>query len=561
MNFKISRLTNDTINKIVSGTIISDVSDILKELLENSCDAGSSKIFVYIEMKALFSIKVVDNGSGIYKDDLINAFLRYNTSKLRHYDELYSINTYGFRGESLFAISKISNLEIISKPFTQSLAWKCFFSHLSKCFLLEPSQGDNGTVVSVNNISASLFKCNGLEEKKDIFANLFYVFKCIVLSNFNVHFIFFKDGNEYINLPKCFDHYSKVKRIELIVGRVFLANAIDFNIEDNDIKFNGFITFSSIKRGISGFKFLFVNNRFIDDKFINIALVRILNLFVKKKVLFNYCLYLFLNQNLIDINLHPKKTEIRFKNASVLYKFLFKNLSKVFLKNKMIFIYNDEKLTYFTPKTLFLDNEKNYFSMNKLLFLEESYVSCNKFLTILDNKFLFFELDKKVFFVNLKNLRIKIILRSCIDQFLKFGMLSSEQICLYKIFNFEKKVFLNKYKQFFVMYGFLFEFFYDGAILLCGVPQVLYNFLVNWYMLLYDLMCFLESSIVSHFSINRFDVDVINIFFKHIYKESKIYKFEVDFFYKELFVIREQDRLWFDKNCFEVSCKKADKFY
>lgn len=556
-NLQIEKLSDDTINKIVSGEIISDISNILKELLENSCDAGSSKIFVYIENSESCVIKVIDNGSGIYKDYLVKSCLRYNTSRICNVGDLSNIKTYGFRGESLFAISMISSLELISKPLSQDVAWKVSLDRVSRKYFLEPSVGNDGTIAIVRDLHPELFTNVSLGDVKGTFSKLYSAFKCIALSNFNVHFVLFKNGKEYVNLPVCLDYASQARRIELLVGRSFLNDSVDFNIEEHGINISGFITASSIKSRAPGFKFFFINNRCIDDKFINAFFSNISYSFIKSKIIFNYCLYLRLDPTLIDVNLNPKKTEVKFKHAKVLYDFLFKHVSQACLKTKKIFSYENEKLKILHEEPVVLSD---YFSMNKLLFSDEFYESHDKILTVLDNKFLFFELDKKVFFVSLRKLRDKTILNSCIDQFLKYGVLSSERVFIYKFLNFKRSESLFKYKNFFSLYGFFFESFCDGSVLIHGVPKVLYNALVNWSMLLSDLVCFLDRSFVSHFSINRFDMDVINIFFKHIYRDSPFYKFEVEYFYNELVLISEQDRRWFDKNCFEVSCNKADKF-
>lgn len=556
-DLKIEKLPNDAINKIVSGEIISDISDILKELLENSCDADSSKIFVYIENFESESIKIVDNGSGIHKDDLIKSCLRYNTSKIRNVVDLSNINTYGFRGESLFAIGMVADLEVISKPLSQDIAWKVSLDRMSDKYFLEPHVGANGTSVIVSNLHSDLFTRVRLGDAKSTFSKLYLVFKCVALSNFNIHFVLFKNGKEYINLPLCQDYASQAKRIELLVGHSFLNESVDFNINESGIGLTGFITASSGKSKASGFKLFFINNRFINDTFVNCFLRNIFYTFLKRKINFNYCLYLFLDPKFIDVNLNPKKTEVKFSNAKLLYQFLLRHVSQACLKNKMIFSYDGESSdVLYTEPVVFND----YFSINKLLGSKIAFVSSNKILTVLDNKFLFFELDKKVFFVSLRKLRSKVILKSCIAEFLKFGFLSSERVFIYKLFNFVKSNSLFKYKRFFSLYGFFFESFSDGSILLYGVPKVLYNLLVDWRRLLSDLICFLDRSLVSHFSINRFDMDVINIFFKHILKDSPVYDFELDCFYNELVEIREQDRKWFDKNCFNVSCKKADKF-
>jgi len=559
-NLRIRQLSDDIIRKFISGNIINDISHILKELLENSCDASSSKIFIYIENSGRDLISIFDNGIGIYKDDLIKLCQRYSTSKVFSVNDLHNIKTYGFKGEALFAISIIANLEIISKPLPQNVAWKINFDKLSRLYCLEPNIGGDGTKISIKNLDLNSLNYSDLEESKNIFNKLYFVFKCIALSNFNIHFIFYNDGKEYINLPACLDHVSKIKRIEYLLGSDFLNESIDVSFEENNIKINGFITTNTTKCKISDFKFLFINNRFVDDKFINISIQKIFDSFVKKKVIFSYCLYLFLDSDLFFFNLNSKKIEIKFKEEKLLYNFLFKCLSKTFLKNKMIFFLENDNSDNISNKVETINDELNYFTINKLLSNDMYYLSHNKFLTVLNNKVLFFELDNKVFFVSLIKLRCRIIIKSCIDEFLTVGKLYSEKIFFHKFFDLEKKQSLLLYKNFFALYGFYFENFRNEAILIYGVPKILYNLLVNWQKLFLDLIDFLDRSIVSHFSINRLDMDIINIFLKHIHKKSPIYKFEIDHIYNELLFISKNDKEWFLKNCFEVTCNKAERF-
>jgi hypothetical protein len=142
---------------------------------------------------------------------------------------------------------------------------------------------------------------------------------------------------------------------------------------------------------------------------------------------------------------------------------------------------------------------------------------------------------------------------------LKFGKLITEKIILYKFFDFKKHQSLFYYRDFFCLYGLFFENFCDKVIVIYKVPAVLYNLLINWHRLLSDLVFFLDNSIVSHFSINRLDMNVIDIFIKNLHKKSPFYKFDVDYIYNELLCVYNEDRDWFLKNCFEVSYGKAEK--
>jgi len=547
-DFKIERLSDDVIRTIVAGEIVSTPSCVLKELLENSLDASSSKIMIYLENNGFNLIKVIDDGSGIRKEELEKACLRYSTNRICSLNDLNNIRTYGFRGEALFAIQSISDLEISSKPYDQDIAWKIFFDKSSGKSNLEPSSCINGTTVTARNLS--FYSDSFFFTNTDTFYDIYFMFKVIALSKFNVHFILFKDGVEYKNLPPCFDHYSKVKRIEMLGEKCFFEKSFDVNFKIDDMEIRGFISVGKRKKSALNFKFFFVNDRFVNDKLIYDTISRVSKDYISGLDTLYYCLYLYLDPSSFNINLNPKKLDIMFK-FSGLYSFISNCLSKVLEDNKVFF---NTKINCVGDSDI--DSNYNYFLMNVGLSEKKLFLHSDKVLTVLDNMFLFFELNGSVYIVGLKNLRSKILTNVCVQQFLKRGKLFGRKISVYKFLMSDQIDSFNLYKKFFVAYGFDFECFKDGSILIYSVPDVLYNFLINWDKLFNNFLKFLGNSFISHFSLNRFDISVIKIFVKCIHVKSPCYSFELDNLYKELVNFKNNDEKWFLKNCFKVSCKR-----
>ena len=552
INSKIKKLSDSIIKNIVAGEIINSPACVLKELMENSLDASSSKVIIYIENFGLNLIKVIDNGDGIYKQDLYNACSRYNTSKISKWDDLNKISTYGFRGEALFAIQSIADLEIISKPFYQEMAWSYFSDKLLDKKIYIPTSGNKGTTIIIKNLLSHI---KLFSMKKNFFFDIYFVFKILALSNFDVHFILFNNGIEYKNLPICLDHYSKIKRMDILGEKCFFPKSFDIYFNKNGIKLYGFISFSYFKQTSVKSKFFFVNNRFIDDNLINTFINNILKKYVKKNEIINYCLYLYLDSSLININLNSKKTNFKFMPAS-LYSFINNALFEVLSNNKNFILRNfnnDSILRLDNIKTNILSHD-NYNILNNSLSKDMIFDSGDKILTLLNNMYLFFKIENNVFIVLLKSLRSKILFNVCIDQFLKYGKLFSKKVNIFKKLNINKKKIIYLYKKNFNLYGFSFKYFYDDSIIINFVPEVLYNFLIHWEMLISDMLVLFSKNIVNNFSISRFDINIINLFIKHIYVKSLCYKHEIDMLYKKLLYFKINDEKWFIKNCLKFFC-------
>lgn len=536
----INKLSNDVISKFCIGSVINSPACVLKELLENSLDASSCNIKIYLEKFGFNNIRIIDDGIGIYKCDLNKLCLRFNTSKICSVNDLNNIITYGFRGESLFFINSVSKLHVSSKPHDQAIAYKVDFS---KRFI-SPSFSVNGTIVEVFDLfyNDSVFKnffSDIAYENNKIFKVLAYV----ALSKFNVHFICFHDGIEIFNLPSCVDEHSKIRRIELLTGKKKLDNYVSINFFDSGFSFYGFFFFG--KKRLDGiFKFFFVNDRFVNSTIIDDVLLDILNVKKISITCFSYCFHFYLDFSLYSIIFSPKKIDIIFKDYYFVYNVLYKNLMYFFSDKKNV-IYNQDLVV------LKSNESKYFFCMNRSL--KKKYEVKNSILTILDNLNVFFTLNDKIYTIKLNSIRSRVVSKLAAYQYFKFGRLLNKQVECCELFDFDKFCIFNNFKSFLFSYGFVFDRFNGNFLVISRVPILIYNLSVNWHALLLDLNLFLKRG--GDFNCNRFDLNVINIFIKNIYDKSVCNIYEIKFFYDELVRSKLCDVIWFNKNCYEIIFK------
>lgn len=551
----IHKLSDDVISKLAYSNFINSPSCVLKELLENSFDASSSKITIHIEGAGIKLIRVIDNGVGIYKADLHKIGVKYNTSKISKFEDLNNVKTYGFRGESLSIIKAISKMQITSKPYDQDIAYKAIFFDNNDNFIVSPSAGVNGTVVEVrdlfyNNLDLKVF----LKDFDYECAKIHSIFKQMVLSRFDVHFVLFQDGVESRNFPACNDNFSKLKRIEMVNENFILNNVIDINFTDVNISLYGFICANNKKKFTQCFKFFFINNRIVNANIIDDVFLDIFNLKLKKKILVSYCLYLYLDPTLYSVIFSSKKLDVFFKDYFFVYNFLFNFFLNEFFTKKH-FIDNNKNSDLVIKNSFKNSDSNNFFCMN--LSKKELYNANNTILTVLNNSDVFFSLNDKVYVIKLDILRIRVVYNLFLFQYSKFGKILKKNVICCELFDFDLFAVFLELKDLLLVYGLCFEMFGDKFLIVRSIPVLLYNLSINWINLFSELKNFLEKSVLSNFSKNRFDSNIVNIFVKHIHKESLCNLYEINLFYKELLNSNLNDIYWFNKNCYEVVCKKS----
>ena len=314
----INLLPDNVANQIAAGEVVQRPSSVIKELLENSIDAGATEIDIVIEKGGKKNIKVIDNGTGMSVKDSKMAFERHATSKIKNADELFSIQTNGFRGEALSSICAISQVELISKPNSIDLGVKINLEG-NKLKNEKMVVAPIGTSISIKNLFFNIparrnfLKSDSVELKYII--NEFYR---IAISYPHVSFKFINNSSEIYNLTPS----NLRKRISSIFGNKIDEKLVPVKEKTSVVEIYGFILKPDFSKKTKGNQFFYVNNRYIKSSFLHHSILSSYEGLIKENYKPGYFLFFKVKPETIDINIHPTKTEIKFDNEQILYSIL-----------------------------------------------------------------------------------------------------------------------------------------------------------------------------------------------------------------------------------------------
>ena len=314
---EILRLTEDLQNKISAGEVVERPSSVVKELLENSLDADSDQIDIVIEQGGNQLIQVRDNGIGIRNDQLPNAVKRFYTSKLSKLNDLFSIDTLGFRGEALASIASIAQLSILSNQSHEDGAEINVVD--GKIGEIVPAPKIDGTQITIQNLfyntpaRRKFLKTPRTEGRK-----ILETVKNFGLSSPQVGFSLIIDGKQVINLiPEKLD-----ERIGSLFDNTYPKNLIPIDISKADFNFTGYIGNLNLIRKRFGEQYLFLNGRYIKDRLLNSAVYSSYQSLVKRGEYPLFIINIDIPFDQVDVNVHPMKTEVRFKDEWRIYHVL-----------------------------------------------------------------------------------------------------------------------------------------------------------------------------------------------------------------------------------------------
>lgn len=333
-------LDNITINKIAAGEVIENPASVVKELVENSIDAGANNITIEIKDGGLKYIRVVDDGEGITKSNIYIAFIEHATSKLVKIEDLDNIFSYGFRGEALPSIASISDVEIITKSRDEntSFGYKLLIGPNYKSDI-EEIASNYGTDITVKN----LFKNVPVRKKflKEASKESSYVYDLVIkfaMSNPNLSFTYIVDGKQKFKTNGNGDLKSV---LYMIYGKDIYENLIDVNEVINNIQVSGVIAKPIVARNTKLDMIYFVNGRYIKNKVIVNAIESAYDEYLMQHKYPLVVLSIAMNSKELDVNVHPKKLEVRFSDDERVYVAIYETLSKA-LKNSCLI--HEEKL-------------------------------------------------------------------------------------------------------------------------------------------------------------------------------------------------------------------------
>ena len=310
-------LSKDLRNKISAGEVVERPASVVKELLENSIDAGSTEIEIVLEKGGHQTIQVRDNGGGMAADDLPASVKRYHTSKISELDDLFAINTLGFRGEALASISSVADLSIISSNGNGEGAELPIKN--GKLGKVQPAPEIGGTEITIRNLfyntpaRKKFLKSPRVELRKVI-----DVVRRFGLSYPEVSFSLISDDKKIISVLS----ESLEERINSLFDKTYRKNLLSITITKGDYTFTGFVGNLNLVRRRPGEQYLFLNRRFIKDRLLNSAVYSAYRSLVKRGEFPFFVINLAIPADQVDVNVHPMKIEARFKDEWRVYHVL-----------------------------------------------------------------------------------------------------------------------------------------------------------------------------------------------------------------------------------------------
>ncbi|WP_425363304.1 DNA mismatch repair endonuclease MutL [Candidatus Tisiphia endosymbiont of Hybos culiciformis] len=315
---KIKLLSDSTINRIAAGEVIERPASVVKELVENAIDAASTKIDIMLEQAGKNLIVISDNGIGMSEEELNIAVERHTTSKLDELD-LLNIHTFGFRGEALPSIGSVSKMLITSKARGADRAYQMQINGGHK--ESKPTIHNEGTKIEIRDLFfATPARLKFLRSDKTEFAASVDVIKKIALAHPKISINLSHDGKNILKVKGQEGNFDQIlqQRIIDIVGHDFIENSVHINLQRAEISVYGFTSLPTFNRASAEDQFLFVNNRPVKDKLLQIALRVAYQDYLARDRHPVSVLFLQIDPQMVDVNVHPAKTEVRFHDPNTI---------------------------------------------------------------------------------------------------------------------------------------------------------------------------------------------------------------------------------------------------
>ena len=316
INSRIHPLPLHLANQIAAGEVIERPASVVKELIENSLDAGATEIVVNIEGAGSQSIQIRDNGQGIHPDDLTLALSRHATSKLNSTEQLSHISSLGFRGEALPSIASISRLTLTSKQAQNEHAWQLTANSNE----LAPITHPQGTTIEVRELFFNVpARRRFLKGDKTELNHIVTTLQRLALSQFSIGFQCQFSASSTLKLPRAITPKQQQERIAKICGKTFLKQSLYIEQDYDAIKLVGWLAKAEGHRPQTDIYYFFINGRVIRDRVINHAIRQAYSAFIPSGRYPAFVLYLTMPLDRLDINVHPTKHEVRFRDARLIH--------------------------------------------------------------------------------------------------------------------------------------------------------------------------------------------------------------------------------------------------
>ncbi|KRP48890.1 DNA mismatch repair protein MutL [Pseudomonas libanensis] len=326
---RIELLSPRLANQIAAGEVVERPASVIKELLENSIDSGAKRIDVDVEQGGVKLLRVRDDGSGISADDLPLALARHATSKIRDLEDLERVMSLGFRGEALASISSVARLTLTSRTRSAEQAWQVETEGRDMAPRVQPAAHPVGTSVEVRDLFFNTpARRKFLKAEKTEFDHLQEVIKRLALARFDVAFHLRHNGKTILSLHEAHDDAARARRVAAVCGSGFLEQALPIEIERNGLRLWGWVGLPTFSRSQADLQYFFVNGRAVRDKLVAHAVRQ-----AYRDVLFNgrhptFVLFFEVDPSVVDVNVHPTKHEVRFRDGRMVHDFLYGTLHR-----------------------------------------------------------------------------------------------------------------------------------------------------------------------------------------------------------------------------------------
>lgn len=320
----INLLPESVANQIAAGEVVQRPASIVKELLENAIDAKATSIKLIVKDSGKTLVQVIDNGVGMNPIDARMAFERHATSKIKIAEDLFKLHTKGFRGEALASIAAVAQVELKTKR-EEDIVGQLIVIEGNKFITQEECQAPTGSSFSVKNLFFNIparrnfLKDDGVELK-----HIIDEFERVALPHPSIHFQFYSNGNELYNLPAT----SLIERISGLFSKTLQSKLVQINETTDVVKISGYVGKPESAKKRRGDQYFFVNNRFIKSPYLNHSVSEAYKDLISPDNHPAYYLFLEVNPETIDINIHPTKTEIKFQDEKIIYALLHSSVKR-----------------------------------------------------------------------------------------------------------------------------------------------------------------------------------------------------------------------------------------
>jgi DNA mismatch repair protein MutL len=315
-------------NQIAAGEVVERPASVVKELVENSLDAGASHIDIDIEKGGSKLIRIRDNGFGIAEQELTLALSRHATSKISELDDLAQITSLGFRGEALASISSVSRLTLTSKPAQQLAAWQAQAEGRNMDVMVKPAAHPDGTSIEVVDLFFNTpARRKFLRSEKTEFSHIDELIKRLALSRFDVGWQLNHNGHSVRRLPQATTVSARQKRVAALCGKAFAEHAAYIENSAGAVKLHGWLLAPAACQSQVICQYSYVNGRMMRDKLLNHAIRQAYGERLNAEQQPGFVIYLDIDPAEVDVNVHPAKHEVRFHQARLVHDFVVSALS------------------------------------------------------------------------------------------------------------------------------------------------------------------------------------------------------------------------------------------